>query len=93
LVFGGDGILIGDGITAGDAVAAVADGITAGDGITTATGDSAAAAAPVFRFTLHLPVLPQTHSSFASHSGFSFIMEHLLPPNISLIEFVDLTLL
>jgi hypothetical protein len=41
---------------------------------------------PVFLFTLHLPVLPHTHSPLVSHSGCSFMTEHLLPPpNISVI--------
>jgi hypothetical protein len=69
------GIATGDGAT-GDGTATAA-----GDGTATAAA-AAAAAAPVFRFALHLPVCPQTHSSLASHSGFSFITEHLLPPEM-----------
>jgi hypothetical protein len=35
---------------------------------------------PGFRFWLHLPVFPQTHSfAAASHSDFCFLTEHLLP--------------
>jgi hypothetical protein len=92
----GDGIAAtGDGIAAtGDGIAATGDGIriaATGDGMDgiAATGDGMdriAAAAP-FRLTLHLPVLPQTHSPLPSHSCFSLMTEQLLPPNISLIEF------
>jgi hypothetical protein len=64
---------------------ATMDGIATGDGI---AGAAAAVATPGFRFTLHLPVLPQMQSSLFSHSGFSFIMEHLLPPNISLNDLI-----
>jgi hypothetical protein len=44
---------------------------------------------PGFRFWLHLPVFPQTHSfAAASHSAFCFLTEHLLPPTLDLVGIV-----
>jgi hypothetical protein len=77
----GDGTRDGIGIATRDGI-----GIATGDGTRDGIAAAAAAAAPVFRFTLHLPVLPQMQSSLFSQSVFSFIMEHWLPPNISLID-------
>jgi len=74
----------GDTEAAGDKEA-IGDARLATEGISdTADADAADAFLwPGFRFWLHLPVFPQTHSfAAASHSAFCFLTEHLLPPTL-----------